>query len=89
MFLTESPKVMQKLRDGIAGNDPESVMRTAHTLKGELGYMGSDEAIQAVLELEEMGRKGNLSRAGDVVNSLDRLLEKLYTAIKEPAGAIL
>jgi two-component system sensor histidine kinase/response regulator len=89
MFLTESPKLIQKMRDGIASNDSESVMRTAHTLKGELGYMGIDEAVQAVVQLEKMGREGDLSQAGEMLNLLDRLLGKLYVAIKEPAGAIL
>jgi two-component system, sensor histidine kinase and response regulator len=88
IFLKESPKLMQKLRDGITGDDSEAVMRAAHTLKGELGYLGNEEATQAVLELEHMGREKNLSQAVDVFNSLERELDTLHLEMKEPARAI-
>jgi len=38
IFLEESPKLVQKLREAISDCDPKAVMRAAHSLKGELGY---------------------------------------------------
>ena len=37
IFLEESPKLLQKLREAIADADPDAVMRAAHSIKGELG----------------------------------------------------
>jgi hypothetical protein len=36
IFLEESPKLLQKLREAIADADPDAVMRAAHSIKGEL-----------------------------------------------------
>ena len=66
IFLDESPKLLQKLREAIAAADSEGVMRAAHTLKGELGYLGVAKAVQAARELEDMGHEKNLSRATEV-----------------------
>lgn len=55
IFLAESPKQLQKLREAIAEADPQAVMRAAHSLKGEIGYLGAAAAVQAARELEDMG----------------------------------
>jgi two-component system sensor histidine kinase/response regulator len=89
IFLEESPKLVQKLREAIADADPEAVIRAAHSLKGELGYLGAPGAAQAARELEEMGHKKNLSRATELLTLLERELTGLHLALKDPVGAIL
>ena len=63
IFLQESPKLLQKLGKAIAESDADAVMRAAHNLKGELGYLGAVEALQASRALEHMGHEKNLSEA--------------------------
>jgi two-component system sensor histidine kinase/response regulator len=89
IFLEESPKLLQKLQKAIADADPEAVMRAAHSLKGELGYLGAPGAAQAARELEDMGHEKNLSRATELFTLLERELTGLYLALKDPAGAML
>ena len=89
IFLEESPKLMQKLREAIADADSEAVTRAAHSLKGELGYLGAPGAAQVARELEEMGHEKNLSRAGELFTFLERELTGLHLALKDPAGAML
>jgi two-component system sensor histidine kinase/response regulator len=88
ILLEESPKLLQKLREAIADADPEAVMRAAHSLKGELGYLGAPGAAQAARELEEMGHEKNLSRATELFTLLERELTGLHHALKDPAGAM-
>jgi HPt (histidine-containing phosphotransfer) domain-containing protein len=87
MFLAESPKLLQKLREAIAEADSQEVMRAAHSLKGELGYLGAEGAVQAARELEDMGHENNLSRAAELFTLLERELASLHRGMKDPAGA--
>ncbi len=88
IFLEESPKLLQKLREAIADANPEAVMRAAHGLKGELGYLGAAKAMQAARELEDMGHEKNLSRATEVFAVLDREFIALQRSLRESAGAV-
>ena len=63
IFLQESPKLLQKLGKAMAESDADAVMRAAHSLKGELGYLGAVNAVQASGALEHMGHEKNLSEA--------------------------
>ena len=88
IFLEESPKLLQKLRDAIADADREAVMRAAHSLTGELDDLGADVAAQAARKLEDLGREKNLSRGTELFTVLERELAGLHLALKNPAGAI-
>src|SRR5689334_6512378 len=77
IFLAESPKLLQKLREAIAEADPQAVMRAAHSLKGELGYLGAEDAVQAARELEDMGHDKNLAHAAELFTVLERELARL------------
>ena len=86
IFLQESPKLLQKLGQAIAESDPIAVMRAAHSLKGELGYLGAVMASQASRALEDMGHEKNLSGAAEVFASLEQHLAALHLAMKASAG---
>jgi two-component system, sensor histidine kinase and response regulator len=88
IFLEESPKLMQKLRRAIADADAEAAMRAAHSLKGELGYLGAAGASQAARTLEDMGHDDNLFQAAETFAVLEREMASLHLALKDPAGAI-
>ncbi|MGA9811659.1 MAG: Hpt domain-containing protein [Terriglobales bacterium] len=89
IFLQESPKLLQKLGEAIDKSDAEAVMRAAHSLKGELGYLGAVEALQAAQALEDMGHEKNLSEAADVCASLKMHLAALHLAMKTSARTTL
>jgi HPt (histidine-containing phosphotransfer) domain-containing protein len=89
IFLDESPNMLRKLQEAIVDTDAEAVMRAAHSLKGELGYLGAPEAAQAARGLEDMGHEKNLSRAPELLRLLERELATLRLALKDPAAAML
>lgn len=89
IFLQESPKLLQKLGQAIAESDAEAVMRAAHSLKGELGYLGAVEALQAARALEDMGHDKKLAEAAAMFASLELHLAALHRAMKVSAGTAL
>jgi two-component system sensor histidine kinase/response regulator len=88
IFLQESPKLLVKLRRAIVDSDAQGVTRAAHSLKGELGYLGAAAASQAAQELEDMGRQNNIFRAAEILVGLEREVTSLHLAMKDSAGAI-
>jgi HPt (histidine-containing phosphotransfer) domain-containing protein len=88
IFIEESPKLLQTLRQAIAESDPDAVMRAAHSLKGELGYLGAETAVQASRRLEDMGHDKNLAQATEVFAVLERELAGLLLVMRESAGAV-
>ena len=58
MFFAECPKLMQQIREHIAGADGPELRRAAHTLKGSAHVFGAAAAAEAAHRLEEIGREG-------------------------------
>lgn len=88
IFLEESPKLLHKLRDAVAAEDPEAVALAAHSLKGELSYLGAVEASQIANRLEEMGRVKKLSHAAKTLAALETEVEGLQLCLKHPADLL-
>jgi two-component system, sensor histidine kinase and response regulator len=86
IFLEESPKLMRKLGKSIVEGDADSVMRAAHSLKSEVGYLGAAEASQAAQQLEDMGAENKLASAPETLIVLEREIFGLHSAIKDSAG---
>ena len=83
IFTDQTPKQMETLRRALVQGDGESVERTAHSLKGELGYLGITEVTQKARELEELGRKRNLEKASQVLDSLEPEISAIVGAMRE------
>jgi two-component system, sensor histidine kinase and response regulator len=67
IFLEESPKQLTKLKRAVAEVNAELLERTAHSLKGELSYLGMPAISQRARELEQMGRDCDLEHAPEVL----------------------
>ena len=88
IFLQESPKLLEKLRRAIVDSDARGVMCAAHSLKGELGYLGAGRATQTAQQLEDMGHENNLSLAGATLDVLEHEMAGLCLALTSPAGPL-
>jgi HPt (histidine-containing phosphotransfer) domain-containing protein len=86
IFLGESAKLLEKLRQAIAGGEAEAVMRAAHSLKGEVSYLSAPAATEAAGWLEDMGHNHDISRAAEALVVVEREMEYLCRAIREFAG---
>ena len=87
IFLDDVPKHLASLRRAIAAGDAEAVEGAAHTLKGELGYLGISEVSQKARELEEFGRNSDLRFAADLCATLASDLSDLLTSMRGTMGA--
>jgi two-component system sensor histidine kinase/response regulator len=83
IFVDESPKLLQRLRDAVSGSDPEAVMRGAHSIKGELSCLGGGAAAKAALELEMMGRNKELSGAAQTLGRLEQELTAFKLLLRD------
>jgi HPt (histidine-containing phosphotransfer) domain-containing protein len=86
IFLEEFPKVIQKLQQAIADENPDEVMRAAHGIKGEVSYLSAQHAVDLARELEDMGHKKSLSGARDLVQGLERELGFIQDALRDSLG---
>ena len=71
IFLDEAPKHLAALRLAVAQGIAKTVETSAHTLKGELGYMGLPEISQTVAEIESMGRSNNVPGAARLLSQFE------------------
>jgi signal transduction histidine kinase/DNA-binding response OmpR family regulator len=82
IFLEEAPKHLAALRLAVAQGVAKTVETAAHTLKGELGYLGIPEISQRASQIEEMGRCNNVRGAATLLPQFEADISGLFTAIR-------
>jgi CheY-like chemotaxis protein len=70
IFLDESPRQLTTLQQAIETDNPEEMERTAHSIKGELGYLGLAHAAEISRTLEHLGHQRNLQSTPELLASL-------------------
>ena len=83
LFLEDVPKHMTSLRQAVTQGDTEAVAKIAHSLKGELGYLGISELSRKAGELEEMGRKGDLQYAAGAFAAFETEISAAVASIRD------
>jgi HPt (histidine-containing phosphotransfer) domain-containing protein len=89
IFLEEAPKHLAALRLAVAQGIAETVETTAHSLKGELGYMGLREISQKAAELETMGRSNNVRGAASLLSQFEVDISVLFSSIRSAKAMAL
>jgi HPt (histidine-containing phosphotransfer) domain-containing protein len=87
IFLSETPKRMQELGRAILGRESEAVERIAHTLKGEVGYLGISEASEHARELETLGRTKDLEHAPRVFAAFESEISSILNSMRSAKAA--
>ncbi len=81
LFLEEQEKYLEDIRSAIKRGDGKGLEQSAHTLKGALGNFQASRAARAALQLEEMGRRNDLSSAEDALEELERQMNRLEPSL--------
>jgi HPt (histidine-containing phosphotransfer) domain-containing protein len=81
IFLSDSPKLLVRLEEALALGDSSKLELAAHSLKGELQYLGVLEAIDQAQRLEIAGRDGELGGAEDLLAALRGRLTLIWAAV--------
>lgn len=85
LLLDDYPRSMREINAAIVAGDAKRLEREAHSLKGSIANFGADPVVQAALELEKMGRLGDLSGAAAGLEQLQRALDLLKPELDELA----
>jgi len=87
IFLNDVPKHMASLRRAIEDGDGKAIERTAHTLKGELGYLGILEISQRARDIETFGQKSDLRLAANLYATLESELSEVLLSMRRTVGS--
>jgi HPt (histidine-containing phosphotransfer) domain-containing protein len=87
IFLDDVPKHLTSLRQAIEDGDGEAIERTAHILKGELGYLGISEISRKAREMEAFGQKSDLLPAAGLYATLEPELSEVLISMRRMVGA--
>ena len=80
LFLSDAPKLLQSIRDGVSTHDQTTLRRAAHTLKSSAGMVAATDLAGVAASVEAHARA---SRIDDITPLLPRLDFLLGTAIRE------
>ena len=69
-YFEETPQLLTKLQEALAGQDCEGFRQAAHSIKSTSNSFGALEFGALAKELEMMGREANLEGASGKVSSL-------------------
>ena len=87
LFLADSPKLLSQVQQSLLLRDRHRLELAAHTLKGQLQYLGAREAAGTAENLEAAGRTGQMEGAEASMDDLRGRLVVLWNALSHIAGA--
>ena len=86
LFLEECPRMVEAIQRGIDAGDAAGVQRAAHTLKGSVSVFGAHRTVELALQLECMGRAGDLTGAAEAMGLLAAELDRVGPALRRLAA---
>ncbi len=87
IFLRDVPGHMAGLRQAITQGNASAVEEIAHTLKGEVGYLGIAALSQQIRALEQLGEKSELQSAERLYAKFEAELAAVTISIQSVLGA--
>jgi len=78
---TETPVLLDRLRQALADADAEALGRAAHALKGAVGNFFATPVVETARKLETLGTEGRFEGAGELAGEIERQITLLGTEI--------
>ncbi len=82
LFIDDVPLRLESLRKAVEREDAQEVEETAHLLKGGSGYMGAVHMVELCTRLQELGISGDLSRAPELLDALEKEFARVHPALE-------
>lgn len=82
LFLQESPRRIEQLRNACAAGDIQEVQRSAHSLKGSAGNIGANALLDVCRQLDEHSKAGAREQLGPLVDALGVEFGKVEVEIR-------
>ena len=86
VFSREWPEKKQTLRQSLAEKNYELFKRTAHNIKGNIGYFQLPQLYDMALALEKLGGKKDLSQAKGKLDKLEKEFDNFVSQMKNFQG---
>jgi len=83
MLEEDGPDLLGQMRSAVDADDSEALAVAAHTYKGMVANFCADSTVEAALQLETMGKGGNLAGAAEALAVLEDRSRQLATALQE------
>ena len=87
-FLTDSPALIEQIRNGLQSGDADTTRRAAHTLKSNAGTFGDDPLAEACRELEATAKGGNLAGAEAQLERITSEYARVCVKLEEVLAAL-
>ena len=81
IFIEQSPRLMEQIRDAIEAGDAVALRRGAHALKGTISNFPSGAARAVAARMEGIGFDGDLRAARDTLPHLEREVDRLKAVL--------
>ena len=83
IFIDEYPRMMERLRGAVAAGSADEVRRAAHALKGSVSNFVDNGPTATALELEPMGRSGQLEGTPAMLDRLEQEIVALTVCLQD------
>ena len=83
MLCSDGPTLLDEIRKGAAAGDAATVGRAGHTLKGMISNFCSPATQAAALEVEKIGKSGDLAQAPGAIAALEKSLDTLIADLND------
>ena len=80
-YMGDTPRHLATLRDAIAGEDPGSVRRVAHSLKSASANVGAVHLASLCKELEQLGRAESVDGAARILTDMEREFQSVRQSL--------
>ena len=87
-FLTDLPRHLEGIKQAIAAEDPEALIKTAHTCKGSCRAMGATALAEISYTLEIMGREASLTDAAEIFKEWLQEQERTRQALEQEKAQV-
>jgi HPt (histidine-containing phosphotransfer) domain-containing protein len=85
IFLADCAGMLTAIRAGVAAQDYQELMNTAHALKGSVSVFGAIKAVEAVRVLESMSGQKQLEGVAEALRVLEHEIALVCSALEEIA----
>jgi CheY-like chemotaxis protein/HPt (histidine-containing phosphotransfer) domain-containing protein len=82
IFLAETPKQMTGLRCAVENGNAADIEKIAHSLKGELAYLGIAEVSQKAEALEVMGKRHSLQFSAELFAAFETDISQILKSMR-------
>jgi PAS domain S-box-containing protein len=83
LLAASAPGLIMGMRNAREQSNAVGLARAAHTLKGECGNFGASPLYDLCVQIEQVGRSGQIDGADDLIDLAARELQRLLEALED------